>query len=336
MDLSAFSGETSDQPPCGVDLDASGELFTLDQLVAWDNDEVEVDWAAVRDASLSALERSRDLRLCPYLAGALLQTEGVAAFCDALKLLRSFTETFWDDVYPKLDDGDATERSNAVFNLTNYFRVIRPLRTRALVEDRAAGRYSLHDIEVAQGKVELPEDYEGDPPQLALVEAAFQATPTEQLQALNAAIAQAIDDANSIETLFGERAGIDAVPDLQRLRETLQAMSNVAAAQLAGRDTVADAGGEGDAAAVPGASAGAAPAPSGAIRSREDVARHIDQIVHYFRVQEPSSPVPLLLRRAKRLLYMDFLSIVEDVAPQAMDSVVALGGKDDAPGAEDQ
>lgn len=337
MDLGAYSRETSDQPPCGIDLDDAGELFLLDQLAAWDNAEVDVDWPAVRDAALAALDRSRDVRACPYLAGALLHTDGVVAFCDALTLLDTLLQSFWDEVYPKLDDGDATERSNAVFNLTNYYRIIRPLRSHPVVEDRAAGRFSLLDYEIAQGKAEPPAEYDGEPPTPALIEAAFQGAPIEQLQTRHAAITQAIEATNNTETLFREQVGNEAAPDIKRLRDTLQAMGNMLQTALAGRADAAppDSGGDADAGQAGAAASDAvAPAfvtaPVGVIRSREDVAQHIDQILQYFRVCEPSSPVPLLLRRAKRLLYMDFMSIIHELAPNAVDNMVALGGKDSA------
>lgn len=331
MDLGAYSRETSDHPPCGIDLDDAGELFLLDQLAAWDNAEVDVDWPAVRDAALAALDRSRDVRVCPYLAGALLHTDGVAAFCEALTLLDTLLQSFWDDVYPKLDDGDATERSNAVLNLTNYHRIIRPLRTQPLVEDRAAGRFSLLDYEIAQGKVELPEGYEGEPPQPALIEAAFRAVSIEQLQTLNTALDNAVEDVKNTEALFTQHVGSEAAPNLLRLRETLQAMNNMTKTAFAARGDAnagTDAGDDDRGDVAPECAAVAsATTPNAAIRSREDVAQHIDQILHYFRVHEPSSPVPLLLRRAKRLLHMDFMAIVEELAPNAVENVVAVGGK---------
>lgn len=332
MDLGGFSQATLEHPPCGIDLDDSGELFMLEQTACWDKAEVEVDWTEVRDAASSALARSRDLRVCPYLAGALLHTDGVVAFCDALVLLRSLLETFWDDIYPKLDDGDATERSNAVFNFTNYHRIIRPLRTLPLVEDRAAGRFSLQDYNIALGKVDLPEDYEGDAPQLALIEAAFRAVPIEHLHTLNTALGRAVENVKDAEALFSEHVGSEAAPDLLRLRDTLQAMNNMTETAFAGREdgnADTDAGDDGRGDFVPdGPEFASVATPGVAIRSREDVGQHIDEILHYFRVHEPSSPVPLLLRRAKRLLHMDFMAIVEDVAPDAVQNVVALGGKE--------
>jgi type VI secretion system protein ImpA len=64
-------------------------------------------------------------------------------------------------------------------------------------------------------------------------------------------------------------------------------------------------------------SAGEGSSDGGAIRSRQDVVRALDRICQYYARTEPSSPVPFLLRRAQRLVEMDFLQIIDELTPQA-------------------
>ena len=45
-----------------------------------------------------------------------------------------------------------------------------------------------------------------------------------------------------------------------------------------------------------------------------------------FGSNEPSSPVPLFLERAKRLVAKDFLEILADVAPEAITQAKLAGG----------
>ena len=52
----------------------------------------------------------------------------------------------------------------------------------------------------------------------------------------------------------------------------------------------------------------------------------IERICAYYTRVEPSSPVPLLLRRAKRLVTMDFLEIVRDLADQGLPQVGNVAG----------
>jgi type VI secretion system protein ImpA len=88
-------------------------------------------------------------------------------------------------------------------------------------------------------------------------------------------------------------------------------------------------------AAVPGASdsgggspdAGMGPAaPVGAIKTREDAVRALDAVSDFFRRHEPSSPIPLLVDRAKRLVSKDFLEVLAEVAPEALGQARAAGG----------
>ena len=84
---------------------------------------------------------------------------------------------------------------------------------------------------------------------------------------------------------------------------------------------------QGDAATGDRASQPAA-AP-GEIRSREDVIRVLDRACEYFERNEPSSPVPLLLRRAKRLISKDFMEILKDLAPDGVSQAENVGGTSD-------
>ena len=67
---------------------------------------------------------------------------------------------------------------------------------------------------------------------------------------------------------------------------------------------------------------------SGEINSREDVVHVLDKICLYYERCEPSSPIPLLLQRSKRLVSANFMDIVRDLAPEGLAQVENLRGKD--------
>ena len=62
------------------------------------------------------------------------------------------------------------------------------------------------------------------------------------------------------------------------------------------------------------------------IESREDAIKALEKVCQYFERHEPSSPLPLLLRRAKRLSTKSFLDILRDISPGGLDQAEALGG----------
>jgi type VI secretion system protein ImpA len=64
----------------------------------------------------------------------------------------------------------------------------------------------------------------------------------------------------------------------------------------------------------------------GEVRSREDALRLIDRICAYFEQHEPSSPVPLILRRAKRLVGAGFIDILRDMAPAGVGEAETIAG----------
>ena len=56
----------------------------------------------------------------------------------------------------------------------------------------------------------------------------------------------------------------------------------------------------------------------------------LDRITEYYNRNEPSSPVPLLVQRAKRLVSADFMAIIKDIASDgAKQADLLLGTRDD-------
>ena len=62
------------------------------------------------------------------------------------------------------------------------------------------------------------------------------------------------------------------------------------------------------------------------IQTRQDVIAEIDEICKYFEHYEPSSPVPFLLQRAKKLLSMNFMEILQDLTPDAVSQAEKICG----------
>jgi len=75
-----------------------------------------------------------------------------------------------------------------------------------------------------------------------------------------------------------------------------------------------------------GPAAAAAGFTGGAIQSRQDAVRALDAMAEYFRRNEPSSPIPLFVERAKRLVAKDFLEVLADIAPDALAVARSAGG----------
>jgi type VI secretion system protein ImpA len=66
---------------------------------------------------------------------------------------------------------------------------------------------------------------------------------------------------------------------------------------------------------------------TGQLQSRDDVMRMLDKICEYYARVEPSSPVPLLLQRAKKLVPMSFMEIMQDLIPDGVSQAEMYRGR---------
>jgi len=65
----------------------------------------------VKLASEAIANKSKDVQIAVWLTDALLRTEGFAGLNQGLELLRGLVGTFWETLYPQLEDGDAELRA---------------------------------------------------------------------------------------------------------------------------------------------------------------------------------------------------------------------------------
>jgi len=67
------------------------------------------------------------------------------------------------------------------------------------------------------------------------------------------------------------------------------------------------------------------------------VVRALDAIADYYRRKEPSSPVPVVLKRAREWVSLDFLTILQDIVPNGMDDArrILVFQSDESPSYDD-
>jgi type VI secretion system protein ImpA len=81
----------------------------------WSGGRKEADYKAVLKLAGDALAtKSKDLQLAAWVTEALLKREGLAGLRSGLELIKSLLDTFWDSIYPELEDGDAEFRAAPV------------------------------------------------------------------------------------------------------------------------------------------------------------------------------------------------------------------------------
>jgi type VI secretion system protein ImpA len=65
------------------------------------------------------------------------------------------------------------------------------------------------------------------------------------------------------------------------------------------------------------------------IGSRDDVVKCLDLVITFYDRTEPSSPIPHLARRVRRMVHMDFMELMEDLAPSGLKEFRLLAGVPD-------
>ncbi len=336
--------DISEEAPAGENLELDSDFVAMERAAEGTpetqygetiNAAVPADWKEVEALGSTLLERTRDIRVMVMLAVARLNLAGPEGFAAMLAQIRNQIETHWDHVHPQLDpedDNDPTLRANSLVRLQDPRNVMRPLRDMALARTPQTGPVTWRDIAVAAGQMD-PEPGR-DKMTEAFIRGAFSATDRERLTTLRENLERAARETKGIATSFDAVAG--PMLDLTNLEKQLDTLLK----DLRRYEPAADAPAEAMAAADDTSEAPTGPgervvyAPRGvmsarsltSLNGREDALYLLDLVSGWFRSNEPSSPVPLLIDRAKRLASMEFIDILRDLAPDGLGQAQIVTG----------
>lgn len=325
IEASTLLGPVSTERPCGENLEDSQLLASFDSYRVFGQSTPlpsDTDWREIRDRALEALHKSRDLRLLIHLGAAVIRTDGLASFVDITKAASTWLEIWWDEVYP-LVDGDGILRRSALSGLADRMAIIDGLRRVPILVHRQLGSFSIRNVEIALGAMPAGEGV-ANPPDSTQLNALLSAVEFDALQALESQLASGMQNLSTIEKVMRDRISGQAAPDFAPLATTLARTRTVVAAQIAARAPAGTGVHAGNGANVAEAIGG--PVAVGSIKTREDAVRALEAVAVFFRRNEPSSPIPLFLERAKRLVAKDFLAVLEDIAPDALQQAKSAGG----------
>lgn len=341
LDLENLLTEVSPDSPAGADLEYDPVFGEIERAAEGTQEQslgdstiagIPPDWKAVRNNSVKLFSQTKDLRIAVLLARALLCTDGIIGFGEGIALIRGMLENWWSTLHPELDpddDNDPTFRINTLLTLCDREATLRVLLHSPLVSSKALGQYSLGDIQVAKGELP-PSDKDDQAPDMTTISAAFMDCSIDQLKSTAEALAGCRRDIDAIDAFLMENVGSKRAPDLSALSDTLKRAAAIVNSNLEKRGEAAGAAPDDPEDIGRGETKAAPQAITGEILSREDAARMMDKITEYFRRAEPSSPVPLLMQRAKRLSNLGFMEILKDIAPDGLKQAQNIGGMDSA------
>lgn len=301
----------------------------------------EPDWKEVQAAALDLLKQSRHLSAGVILTLALLKTGGMEGLRDGLAVLRGLVEKYWSELFPKLDPEDKNDPTQRVTTLSQFSSPAKPyqftLRFKQILlcASPRMGKITLEQFLAAKEK--------NDKEALAQFQAGFREAWVETAGGSEAAKiafglvneatanAQALQNAvnSNLEKWRKEAHRNDpqnlSLDSLLKLLREIKLVVEPFAATSATPSVSTDGSVPVGTPAGP-SGAGAAPVVSGEILNRADVIKSLDRICDYYRDREPSSPVPLILKRALRLVEKDFMAIMTDLNPDALKQIQVITG----------
>ncbi|MBC7699591.1 type VI secretion system protein TssA [Aquabacterium sp.] len=320
--------------PCGADLEYDNTFLELAQAATGKPENQFApaeppDWRLVHDISQSLFDRTRDLRAAMHWGRAHIQLNGFRAVPDALRLQLGLLDRFWATLHPQPDpdDGDVYARLNVLALLGEVEGMVGDVRSALVIQNRSIGELRVRDIEVMMGKYP-PRD--GETPMTRHQVEQMLAAATAQNAELPGQVTAALAMLKALSSLLNDHVGIERAPDVRPLHNLISLVKQVMPTAGAGDDASA---GADDAAQAPSSDGGSAPRASGkglmgGVESRADALKAIDMVCDYLERTEPTNPAQLLLRRARRLINKNFLQLMRELAPDALNEVARIMGVD--------
>ncbi|MEL6682857.1 MAG: type VI secretion system protein TssA [Pseudomonadota bacterium] len=372
MQLASFQTVIDPAAPSGIDLRNVQEFHAIERMLEPAARDVrlksgdgtptatsDVDWAAVFEASASLAAQGRDLRLLVIVTRALVNQDGLAGLTAGLTLINDTLNDHWDSVHPLLRDRDdpqqaALRRINSLKQLENddngllgdlEMNAMMTLPGLGVVTGQNLVDAALSEFDAmnnapsglgASDKEKLRSEHEANKNRVTAACRAVAAEQPDLAATLKSDVAGALAALNTLQASFSDKAGLANgtglhFPELKEFLERAQTMmeTGMVEADIAEPETSKPESNAQTTVAKPGPAARGAP---GQINSRDDVERALGQIIAFYERTEPSSPIPHLARRVQRMVHMDFMELMSEIAPSGMKEFRNAAGVQDNKG----
>lgn len=284
-------------------------LYNLDALFseARRSDAEDAAWMIVLNQATELLRSNKHLRVAVYLCDAAVRRQGLRGLAQSLGVIRGICEKYWDDFHPLAAGPSGKQARVNILSGLGGNNFMAALRNMPLMERVSGATLKAYEaaMETGGNNDSAARSFAlsalGDQPKEKLDEAfALAGEAAEHIGWICARIDAEYSPDSDVDC--GEfLSGVDGklIPKVDSIRRILSFLTGVPVAETSGNPGVA---------AGPAA---AAAVDAGAF-SKARIRPMLDQIIGYYQDNEPSSPVPLLLLRAKRLMDLSFIDLVND------------------------
>lgn len=319
IDLDALIAPISTEGPAGPDLTYEAARQEIEEAfersVSDDNAAPsDTDWRDVIRKIVAQAAVTRDICLPIYLMRAGASAGDLEAVEDGAQLLAGLFEQLWATVHPQLDDYGFQGRKGPCESLTRIGEFLNPLRNVVLLQHPRLGSYTGADFDRFRSNGDNEDGY-------GMFRALLAETQDDTLNEIIARITGIADAIRRADGVLVVNAGDDTGTNFQPTYGAFAEIAKGVASFLRTPSALVDdddagsdsSGGDEDDSGRSGDSIG------GRVNSRQDVLRSLDAIADYYVRKEPASPVPFALRRAREWVSLDFLAVLEDIAPGSLE-----------------
>lgn len=329
-------GENPEDNTLYSEMENAKEGSSGHSIVGASTDKIPPDWKRVKKLSIQLFDSSIDLRVATSLSMACLHTDGFPGLREGIELLSLLIDRYWSCLHPALDSDDsepAFMRANAFYELTSR-EFLLAIDKQVIIETRVHGKISLSDVRnVQQYKNSTDNELKQ---QYLYIEGVIQEVLSSDNNTLPDTV-QCLEECHTqIATLgaaFNEKANTPQSVNFQPLIDLLTRNQKLLASkipeQLAADNnhpSTPEPSTEQDRFPKQENSASSGNEEDMNIYNTDHVIEAIDKICTYYQQNEPSSPVPLLLKRARNMVNKNFFEILQDISPDSTPQAEKLLG----------
>ena len=315
----------NEENPCGDDISADQDYLTLksqcEPVVSGfaSVEEKEIRWPSIFDQTNSLIEKSKDINVLMWHCRAALNVHGLVGFARALTATLATIDQYWGSIYPQLDpddENDPFERVLALQSVDNFEGLLNDLINCILIKNNQGSTLILSNI--------LSENHHIVPSTIDSEVIPLVNTLNDQEKSdLTAAIEVVVNLRNDVNTLLEKHTSSNNLFNVEKYEDyskiIKKILQNVAPNDLELENDM-DKGNE------PNSSSSSNNTNNAIVRNRNDVEKMLDLIIAYYQKEEPSSPMPFLLRRAKGLVNKDFIEIISELSPGGANEAKSICG----------
>lgn len=289
------------------------------------------NWYKILELAPEILQNhTKDLEIASWYTEALIRRSGFQGLRDGFSVIKGLIDNYWDNLYPLPDEEDGLETRTAPLTGLNGEGaegvLIAPIRNVTITEGsselgpfnfwqykQALDIQKISDDDARSKKADTVgysiEDIEND---VANTSPEFYINMCEDV---SVSINQYREISQALDNLCGTHDSPPTSNIINTLEDALSVVKHVARFKLPAESSNEDDIGD-DATGVAGGSGGAS-VLGGAIKTREDAFRHLNNIANFFRKTEPHSPISYIIDKAVRWGDMDLDELMRELIPDS-------------------